>query len=97
MKRKPQQLPANLVRFNLHLERPHVDRLVSLARQLAKLKGRDVRLGEALALVLATALAAPDEALLAAAPTDEQAMHWLKVGRTDQRGGDVLLPQPLKG
>jgi hypothetical protein len=97
MKCRPQQLPANLVRFNLHLERPHVDRLVCLARQLAKLKERDVRLGEVLALVLAIALAEPDETLLAAAPADEQAMHWLKVGRTDQRGGDVLLPQSLKG
>lgn len=89
-------LPDNLVRFNMHLERPHVSRLVSLARQLAKLKGRDVRLGEALALVLETALSVPDEALLAKAPSDEQAKHWLKVGRTDQRGNDVLLPQVLK-
>ncbi|WP_206668509.1 hypothetical protein, partial [Pseudomonas saliphila] len=54
-----------LVRFNLHLHRLHITPLIRIADRLASEKGRDVRLGEALELILNAGLSRSDDALLA--------------------------------
>ena len=52
-------LPAPLVRFHVHMRRDHATQLVALTDALAKLKGRDARLGEALELALVAGLSTP--------------------------------------
>jgi hypothetical protein len=89
------QLPDNLVRFNMHLLRDHVARLVQIADQLARVKRRDVRLGEALEIALTAGLSWDDRDLLGLAKPDYASDHWLKVGPVNRRGGEVLLPSAL--
>lgn len=85
-----------LVRFNLHLRRDHLTPLTRIAEQLASKKGRAVRLGEALELVLTAGLSKSHDALLALAVPDTEAPHWLRLGTIERRRCGVLLPQPLR-
>ncbi len=90
-------LPDNLVRFNIHMLRDHVSRLVRIADQLAATKRRDVRLGEALEIALIAGLSWTDQDLLDLAKPDHLADHWLHVGPVGRRGGSTLLPSALVG
>ena len=89
--------PTTLVRFNLHIRRDHVARLTQLADSLAKRKGRDVRLGEALEAALTAGFAWKDHDLLELVVPDKVAGHWLQVGPVHRRGCEVLLPSTLRG
>lgn len=89
------QLPKSLVRFHVHMLRDHATQLVVLANALAKLKGRDTRLGEALELALIAGLSKPLAALLALAQDDKEAPHWLQLGPVNRLGGKVLTPSEL--
>lgn len=88
--------PDNLLRFNLHLRRDHIDRIASLADKLAGKKGRDVRLGEALELALIVGLNWSDADLLGLSMPDSVAPHWLELGAVDRFGGKALLPAKLR-
>lgn len=77
-------IPSNLIRFNLHMRRDHVQRLGQLAQLLAKKKGRDVRLAEAIELALVVGLHWKDDDLLDLAIPDYAAPHWLQVGPIDR-------------
>lgn len=88
-------LPGNLVRFNIHLLRDHVARLVQIADQMTTTKRRDVRLGEALEVALTAGLSWADRDLLDLAKPDRASNHWLQVGPVDRRGGKTLLPSAL--
>ncbi|WAE63597.1 hypothetical protein OUY36_08570 [Stutzerimonas sp. R40042] len=69
-----------LVRLNLHLRNTHLDRLTTVAQALAKRKGRDTRLAEALELALAAAMTWTDADLLSLAQSDREAPHWAALG-----------------
>ena len=71
-------IPNNLVRFNLHMRRDHVQRLGQLAQLLAKKKGRDVRLAEAIELALVAGLHWKDNDLLDLTIPDHAAPYWLQ-------------------
>ena len=71
--------PAALVRLNLHLRSDHVARLTTLADKLARRKGRDVRLGEALETSLAAGFAWEDHDLLDLATPDKADSPWLQM------------------
>lgn len=86
----------NLVRFHMHLRRDHTQRLTQLANALAKRKGRDVRLGEALELTLTAGFAWDDTDLLDLAPSDKSAPHWLALSPVDRHGGVALTPAALR-
>jgi len=88
--------PATLVRFNIHIRRNHVTRLTLLADKLAKRKGRDVRLGEALEAALTAGFSWEDHDLLDLVGPDKVAGHWLQVGPVHRRGGQTILPSPLR-
>lgn len=90
------QLPDSLVRFNIHLLRDHVARLVVIADQLAKTKRRDVRLGEALEVALIAGLSWANDDLLDLTKPDHVAGHWLQARPVDRRGGEALLPSVLR-
>lgn len=89
------KLPDSLVRFNIHMRRDHVGRLVQLANQMSAAKRRDVRLGEALEVALVASLAWADHDLMGLVVPDRTADHWLQVGPVNRRGGQVLLPSAL--
>ena len=89
------QLPAPLVRFHVHMLRDHATQLVALANDLAKQKGRDTRLGEALELALFAGLSTPRADLLALAQNDKDAPHWLQLGPINRMGGKALTPAEL--
>ena len=72
--------PTKLVRLNLHLRTDHLDRLTTLACALGKKKCRDVRLAEAMELVLTAGLSWDDHDLLDLRKTDKDAPHWLALG-----------------
>ena len=78
--------PHNLVRFNLRIRRDHLTRLALLANKLAKRKGRDVRLGEALEAALTVGLAWEDQDLLDLATPDKVDSQWLLLGPIHRRG-----------
>ncbi|WP_285960559.1 hypothetical protein [Pseudomonas tohonis] len=88
--------PAPLVRFHIHIRRDHIHRLTELGNSLARRKGRDVRLGEALELALTAGHAWTDSDLLDLAPDDKDAPHWLQLGPLDRFGGKALLPSNLR-
>lgn len=88
-------LPAPLVRIHVHMRRDHATQLVALANALAKRKGRDTRLGEALELALAAGLSNPPADLLALAQDDKSAPHWLQLGPVNRMGGKALTPAEL--
>lgn len=94
MKQHP---PTPLVRFNVHMRRDHVHRLIQLAKTLAQRKGRDVRLGEALELALIASHAWSAHDLLDLAPADRNAPHWLQLGPVDRLGMKALVPAALRG
>lgn len=89
------KLPDTLVRFNVHMRRDQVGRLVQLANQMTTMKRRDVRLGEALEVALVASLAWTDNDLMGLVVPDRAADHWLKIGPVNRRGGQVLLPSAL--
>jgi hypothetical protein len=89
-------IPNNLVRFNLHMRRDHVKRLAQLAQLLAKKKGRDVRLAEAIELALVAGLHWQDFDLLDLSIPDHTAPHWLQIGRADHTKWKVLTPAALR-
>lgn len=89
------KLPDTLVRFNVHMRRDQVGRLVQLANQMTTMKRRDVRLGEALEVALVASLAWTDDDLMGLVAPDRAADHWLKIGPVNRRGGQVLLPSAL--
>ncbi|WP_414158662.1 hypothetical protein ACMGG8_25355 [Pseudomonas sp. BNK-45] len=89
------KLPDTLVRFNVHMRRDQVGRLVQLANQMTTMKRRDVRLGEALEVALVASLAWTDNDLMGLVVSDRAADHWLKIGPVNRRGGQVLLPSAL--
>ncbi|UFQ96757.1 hypothetical protein [Pseudomonas wenzhouensis] len=89
------QLPAPLVRFHVHMLRDHATQLVALANALAKRKGRDTRLGEALELALVAGLSKSLADLLDLAQDDKDAPHWLKLGPVNRMGGKALTPAEL--
>jgi len=91
----PHNLPAQLVRFHVHMRRDQVSQLVELANALAILKGRDTRLGEALELVLIAGLSQPQGDLLALSQPDAEAPHWLQFGPVNRMGGKALTPAEL--
>jgi len=88
--------PALLIRLNLHIRRDHVTRLALLANKIAKRKGRDVRLGEALEAALTASFAWNDQDLLDLVEPDKVAGHWLQVGPIHRRGGIALLPMAAR-
>lgn len=88
--------PAPLVRFHIHLRRDHTQRLTQLANALARKKGRDVRLGEALELTLTAGFAWDDYDLLDLAPTDRESPHWRLLGPVNRHGGIALTPTNLR-
>lgn len=88
--------PANLVRFNLHVRRDHVQRLVQLAALLAKKKRRDVRLAEAIELALVAGTHWNDADLLDLAIPDHVAPYWLQIGPTDSTKRNTLIPAALR-
>lgn len=69
-----------LVRLNLHLRPDHLDRLASLAGTLARRKGRETRLAEALELSLAAGLTWTDSDLLDLSRPDREEPRWLALG-----------------
>lgn len=69
-----------LVRLNLHLRPDHIDRLASLADLLARRKGRETRLAEALELSLSAGLTWTDNDLLDLAKPDREESRWLALG-----------------
>lgn len=85
-------IPSNLVRFNLHMRRDHVQRLSQLAQLLAKKKGRDVRLAEAMELALVAGLHWKDTDLLDLTTPDYAAPHWLQIGPVDRTRWKVRTP-----
>lgn len=87
-------IPPNLVRFNIHMRRDHVQRLAQLADHLAKKKGRDVRLAESLELALVAGLHWEDVDLLDLSVPDHTAPYWLQVGPV-RRPGSVILPRSV--
>lgn len=89
------QLPAPLVRFHIHLLREQANQLVALAKALAKRKGRDTRLGEALELALVAGLSNSLADLLMLAQEDKDAPHWLELGPVNRMGGRALTPAEL--
>lgn len=89
--------PAPLVRLHVHMRRDHVHRLAELGNALARRKGRDVRLGEALELALTAGHAWTDSDLLDLAPADKDAPHWLQLGPVDRFGMKALIPSALRG
>lgn len=91
----PHNLPAQLVRFYVHMRREHVTQLVELANALAILKGRDTRLGEALELVLIAGLGRAQGDLLALSQPDAEVPHWLQLGPVNRMGGKALTPAAL--
>ena len=88
-------LPAPLVRFHVHMRQDHATQLVALTDALAKLKGRDARLGEALELALVAGLSTPHADLLALAQDDKEAPYWLQLGPVNRMGGKALTPAEL--
>lgn len=88
-------IPSNLVRFNLHMQRDQVQRLAQLADLLAKKKGRDVRLAEAIELALVAGLHWEDADLLDLAIPDHAAPCWLQVGPVSRPGG-VIVPRSVE-
>ena len=82
--------PPNLVRFNLHMRRDHVQRLADLADQLARRKGRAVRLAEAIELAITAGLTWDNSDLLDLALPDSVAPYWLRVGPVRRLGGAIL-------
>uniref|UniRef100_A4Y096 Uncharacterized protein n=1 Tax=Ectopseudomonas mendocina (strain ymp) TaxID=399739 RepID=A4Y096_ECTM1 len=88
-------IPSKLVRFNLHMRRDHVQRLAQLADRLAKKKGRDVRLAEAIELALVAGLHWEDADLLDLAIPDHAAPYWLQVGPVSRPGG-VIVPRSVE-
>ncbi|WP_339414348.1 hypothetical protein [Pseudomonas sp. EA_35y_Pfl2_R5] len=88
-------IPSNLVRFNLHMRRDHVQRLSQLAQLLAKKKGRDVRLAEAIELALVAGLHWKDSDLLDLSLPDRTAPYWLQVGPIDRTKWKALTPSAL--
>lgn len=89
------QLPTSLVRFHIHMLRDHASKLVTLANALAKRKGRDTRLGEALELALVAGLSKSLADLLELAQDDKDAPHWLQLGPVNRMGGKALTPAEL--
>lgn len=89
-------MPTNLVRFNLHMRRDHVQRLTQLAELLAKKKGRDVRLGEAIELALVAGLHWKDTDLLDLTVPDHAAPHWLHIGPVGRTKWKALTPATLR-
>ena len=89
------QLPAPLVRFHVHMLRDHATQLVALANALAKRKGRDTRLGEALELALVAGLSRSIDDLLELAQDDKEAPHWLQLGPVNRMGGKAPTPAEL--
>jgi hypothetical protein len=89
-------IPTNLVRFNLHMRRDHVQRLGQLAQLLAKKKGRDVRLAEAMELALVAGLHWKDTDLLDLTTPDHTAPHWLQIGPVDRTRWKVRTPAALR-
>ena len=71
---------SNLTRLNLHIRRDHVKRLTQLAKLIAKKKGRNVRLAEAIELALIVGLHWKDIDLLDLTISDHSAPHWLQIG-----------------
>lgn len=88
-------IPNNLVRFNLHMRRDHVQRLAQLAQLLVKKKGRDVRLAEAIELALVAGLHWKDNDLLDLTVPDHAAPYWLQVGPV-RRPGSVIVPHAVE-
>lgn len=89
-------IPDSLVRFHVHMLRDQATQLVELANALAKLKGRDTRLGEALELALIAGLSTSLADLLTLAQDDKAAPHWLQLGPVNRMGGKALTPVELK-
>lgn len=89
------QLPTPLVRFHIHMLRNQATQLVDLANALAKRKGRDTRLGEALELALVAGLSNSLADLLELAQDDKDAPHWLELGPINRMGGKALTPAEL--
>ena len=89
-------IPNNLVRFNLHMRRDHVQRLGQLAQLLAKKKGRDVRLAEAIELALVAGLHWKDNDLLDLTIPDHAAPYWLQIGPIDRTKWKVRTPAVLR-
>jgi hypothetical protein len=73
-------MPEQLVRLNLHLRTSHVERLTAVARAIARRKGRETRLAEALELALTAGLSWSDSDLLSLARADQEATHWMALG-----------------
>jgi len=69
-----------LVRLNLHLRTDHLHRLIALAGALAKRKGRDTRLAEAIELALTAGLSWTNDDLIAIGHSDREQPHWLALG-----------------
>jgi len=69
-----------LVRLNLHLRPDHIDRLSSLADEIAQRKGRETRLAEALELALDAGLTWTDSDLLDCLRSDTEQPRWLALG-----------------
>lgn len=88
--------PPTLVRFHVHMRRDHVRRLIQLANALARKKRRDVRLGEALELVISATRSWSSPDLLDLAPVDNDAPHWLQLGPVNRQGGTALVPANLR-
>lgn len=92
---KRNTLPPELVRFHIHMRRDHVTQLVALAEELAELKGRDTRLGEALELALMSALSSGTARLLQHAKSDRATPYWLALSRVKRGEGKALIPSRL--
>ncbi|WP_407291311.1 hypothetical protein [Stutzerimonas zhaodongensis] len=88
--------PAPLVRFYIHMRRDHAKRLTKLASALARKKGRDVRLGEALELTVTAGQTWTDRDLLDLAPSDKEAPYWLQLGPINRSGGRAHVPITLR-
>jgi hypothetical protein len=85
----------NLVRLNIHIKRHQTPLLISIAERIAQLKGRGVRLGEALELVLKHVARVPNEDLLKHLQTDQQCKDWVNL-KPVQREPKALLPRLLR-
>lgn len=71
---------TQLVRLNLHLRPDHLNRLANLGYALGKKKCREVRLAEAIELVLTAGLDWKDHDLLELSKSDREEPCWLALG-----------------
>ncbi len=82
----------NLAHLHMHIRHGQIQRLTPLVRR----KGRDVRLGEALELILTAGFAWDDNDLLDLALTDREAPNLRLLGPVNRHGRAALTPAALR-